>query len=181
MDITSSSNRSESTTRKTRLSKKAIFALAFYVIIPTIAVFMIMGAYPELSKDRLIGMLVRAVPIGIILIFVSQFGVRYDKGDIRRFVLNEIYVVLVLLWLFALLGGEPVIHQTWQEYHFSLNIWNYMLLIFFVTCVNALYYLMEYKAYRNKEDPTKEIDEKDKSDDETLDRSSAVIVTTDAD
>lgn len=181
MDITSSSNRSESTTRKIRLSKKAIFALAFYVIIPTIAIFMIMGAYPELSKDRLIGMLLRAVPLGIILIFVSQYGVRYEKGDIRRFVLNEIYVVLVLLWLFALLGGEPVIHQTWQEYQFSLNIWNYMLLIFLVTGVNALFYLLEYKAYRNKEDPNKECDEKANSGDETPDSSRAAVATTDVD
>jgi len=142
---------------------------------------MIMGAYPELSKDRLIGMLARAVPIGIILIFVSQYGVRYEKGDIRRFVLNEVYVVLVLLWLFMLLGGEPVIRQTWQEYHFSLNIWNYMLLIFFVTCVNALYYFLEYKAYRKKEVPTEERDEKEKPDDETLDSSRAIAATTDVD
>jgi hypothetical protein len=150
MDITSTWSRSESSSSKVRVSKKAIFALVFYVIMPIIAISMIMAAYPELSKERLIGMLFRAVPIGIFLIFVSQFSVRYEKGDIRRFILNEIYVVLVVLWLFMLLGGEPIIHQTYGEYHFNLNIWNYIILILLVTCINALFYYAEYRVYRKK-------------------------------
>jgi hypothetical protein len=109
---------------------------------------MIATTYPELSKDRLYNILYRTVPIAVLLVLVSQYGVRYEKGTMQRFVFSEIYVVLVLLWLFALLGGEPVIHQTWNEYHFSLHIWNYLFLILVVTATNALYYIMEYRAFR---------------------------------
>jgi len=142
---------------------------------------MIMSAYPELSKDRLIGMLVRAIPIGIMLILVSQFGVRYEKGDVRRFVLSEIYVLLVLLWLFVLLGGEPVIHQTWGEYHFSLNIWNYLILIFIVMSINALYYVIEYRAYRSKDVADDAIVEKNEVDEDIAEPRGIVVTVADAD
>lgn len=131
-----------------RISKKAVFAVIFYLIIPTTLILMIMAAYPELSGERLTGMLLRTIPVAVALVIVSQFGVRYEKGDKRRFVVNEIYVLLVLFWLLALFGGEPIIHQTWGEHAFALNIWNYVLLIFFVSGVNAIYFAFEYWAYR---------------------------------
>jgi hypothetical protein len=118
-----------------------------------------MAAYPELSGERLTTMLLRTVPIALALILVSQFGVRYEKGDKRRFLLNEIYVLLVLFWLFALFGGEPIIHQTWGGHSFTLNIWNYVLLIVFVTCVNAIYFALEYWAYSKKDGSTEISDE----------------------
>ena len=107
----SQSKTSDSITgKKRRISSKAVFALVFYVILPIISITMMIFTYPQLSKDRLLGILQRTVPIGILLILVSQYQVRYEKGDLGRFVLNEIYILLVVLWIFALLGGEPVIH-----------------------------------------------------------------------
>jgi hypothetical protein len=139
------------TSKKRRISNKAVFALVFYLIMPTIAITIIILTYPELSRDRLIGILQRIIPVGLVLILVSQFQVRYEKGSKGRFILNEVYVVLVVVWLFALLGGEPVINQTWEEYRFSLHIMNYIVLILFVTSVNVLYYAMEFQAYRKKD------------------------------
>jgi len=145
------SKTSTSTSGKRRISSKAVFALIFYLIMPVIAISIILTTYPELSKDRFIGILMRILPISMVLILISQFQVRYEKGSRGRFVLNEMYVILVLLWVFALLGGEPIIHQTWEEYQFSLNIWNYLLLIFFVTSMNILYYAVEYQAWHIKD------------------------------
>ena len=65
------------TIKKRRVSRKAIFALVFYLIMPIIAIFMIINAYPELSGERVIGILVRTVPGGIMLIVVSLFAVWY--------------------------------------------------------------------------------------------------------
>jgi hypothetical protein len=133
-----------------RISKKAVFAIIFYLIIPTIAISLIIASYPELSKERLTDMLLRTIPVAILLIIISQFGTRYEKGDKRKFILNEIYVLLVLLWLFALLGGQPVISQTWGEHSFSLNLWNFILLILFVSAINATYFSLEYLTHRSK-------------------------------
>jgi hypothetical protein len=151
MNTTLSSKISALTTgKKRRISSKAIFALVFYLVLPTIALSIIILTYPELSRDRLLGILYRIIPISITLILISQYQVRYGKGSKGRFILNEIYVVLIVLWLFALLGGKPVIDQTWEEYQFSLHIWNYIVLILVVTSMNVLYYAMEYKAYSKK-------------------------------
>lgn len=63
---------------------------------------------------------------------------------------------MVVIWIFALLGGEPVIYQTWEEYNFSLHIWNYLALILFITFMNVLYYALEYNAFskeKKKEAP----------------------------
>lgn len=132
-----------------KFSSKAVFAFVFYLLLPVFALTTIMATYPELSSERLVAILFRIVPIAFLLILVSQFQVRYTKGSFGRFAMNEIYVLLVLLWLFALLGGDPVIHQTWEEYHFSLHIWNYLLLIIFITVMNVLYYIVEFAAYHN--------------------------------
>ena len=149
----SQSKTSDSITgKKRRISIKAVFALVFYVIMPIFSITMMIFTYPQLSKDRLLGILQRTVPIGILLILVSQYQVRYEKGDLGRFILNEVYILLVVLWIFALLGGEPVIHQTWEEYTFSLHIWNYVVVILIVTSMNFLYYIFEYQAYRNREE-----------------------------
>jgi hypothetical protein len=128
-----------SATNKRRISNKAGFAFVFYMLLPIIAIFMIMSAYPELNTGRLLGILTRIIPISIVLILISQFQVRYEKGTKGRFILNE--------RIFALLGGEPVIYQTWDEYSFSLHIWNYIALILFITIMNVIYYAMEYEAF----------------------------------
>ncbi|UCE74568.1 MAG: hypothetical protein JSV56_02395 [Methanomassiliicoccales archaeon] len=167
---------STSTTGR-RISNKAIFALVFYLILPTFAILMIIFTYPELDRDRLFGILSRIIPISFVLIVISQFQVRYEKGSRGRFVLNELYVVTVVFWLFALLGGQPVIHQTWEEYQFSLYIWNYLALIFFVTGMNILYYVLEYRAYGNKEVVVEPLSEEEKPMDDEV-KPKGVIITT---
>ena len=141
-----------SATNKGRISNKAVFAFVFYMLLPTIAILMIISAYPELNTERLLGILTRIIPISLVLIVISQFQVRYEKGSKGRFILNEIYVIMVVVLIFALLGGEPVIYQTWEEYSFSLHIWNYIALILFITVMNIIYYAMEYEAF-SKEEP----------------------------
>jgi hypothetical protein len=136
-----------SNTDKHRISSKAVFALVFYLLLPTVAIMMIILTYPELNSQRLLAILIRIIPISLGLILISQFQVRYERGSLGRFILNEVYVLLVVVWIFALLGGEPVIHQTWEEYSFSLHIWNYLALILFITGINVLYYGLEYKAF----------------------------------
>lgn len=166
------------TDKKKKVSSKAVFALTFYLIAPSIAILMIMTAYPELSKDSLLWVLYRTVPIAVLLVLVSQYGIRYEKGSKPRFILSEIYVVLVLLWLFALLGGEPVIHQTWNEYRFSLHIWNYLVLIFVVTGTNALYYIVEYQAFRERNLACDDsIDGEDSTEDPAVKHKGVVITT----
>ncbi len=165
------------TSKKRRISSKAVFALVFYLILPTIALSIIILTYPELSRERLIGILQRIVPVGVILILVSQFQVRYEKGSKGRFILNEVYVVLVVVWLFALLGGEPVINQTWEEYRFSLHIINYIVLILLVTSVNVLYYAMEFQAYRKKDVSGEVSDGQEEGIDEEV-KNKGVIITT---
>jgi hypothetical protein len=178
MDTTSNLKITGSTIgKKRRISSKAIFASVFYLIMPSIALTIIILTYPELSSERLMGILLRIIPVGILLILVSQYQVRFEMGSSGRFILNEVYVLLVVVWLFALLGGEPVIHQTWEEYNFSLHIWNYIVVILIVTSINVLYYIMEFQVYRKQEDTDKvsELNE-----DEIVDevKHKGVIITT---
>ncbi len=158
-----------------RFSSKAVFALVFYLLLPVFALTTIMATYPELSSERLIAISYRIVPIAFLLILVSQFQVRYAKGSFGRFAMNEIYVLLVLIWLFALLGGEPVIHQTWEEYRFSLHIWNYLLLIVFIIVMNVLYYMVEFAAYRNSEKSEDQVDVNVPCEDKSSDPKGVVI------
>lgn len=138
-----------------KASVKAVFALMFYLVIPIAAIYLIINSYPELGKERFINMIYWFIPLSIVLVIVSQLSIRYHKGDRRRFVLNMAYVLITLLWLLAFLGGGLVITETWGEYHFSLHLWKYVLLIVGVAVFNAVYYVLEWRIYsdESREDP----------------------------
>ena len=87
-----------------KVSLKAVFALLFYLVIPAIAIYIIMETYPELSKDRFINMTYWFIPLSIVLVIISQFSIRYERGDNRRFLLNIGYVITTMLWLYGFLG-----------------------------------------------------------------------------
>jgi hypothetical protein len=163
-----------------KISAKAVFALVFYMILPIISIMMMIFTYPELSDARLLGILYRTIPISVMLILISQFQVRYEKGSLGRFILNEVYVLLVVAWLFALLGGNPVIHQTWEEYQFSLHIWNYIVLILIITGMNVLYYILEYQAYCDEVPQKKASRDEQKSSTEIGKNKGVTIVTLEA-
>jgi hypothetical protein len=135
---------------KRRISVKAVFALLFYLVIPAIAIYIIMGTYPELSKERFINMTYWFVPLSIVLVIISQFSIRYKKGDDRRFILNVGYVIVTMLWLYGFLGGSLVITETWGEYQFSVHLWRYVILIIFVAIFNIFYYTLEWRIYKRE-------------------------------
>lgn len=134
------------------ISVKAIFALIFYLLMPLIAISIILASYPELSKDRFIRMIYWIVPISIVIIIISQLSLKYQKGDGRRFVLNVLYVIMTVVWVYGFLGGSLVITETWLEYQFSIHVWKYVILIIIAALINIIYYTLEWKVY--KKDPS---------------------------
>jgi hypothetical protein len=135
-----------------KASLKAVFALMFYLVIPTMAIYLILETYPELGRERFESMVYWFVPLSILLVIVSQLSIRYPKGDTRRFTCNIAYVVITLCWLLAFLGGGLVITETWQEYEFRLHLWKYVALIVGVALFNALYYVLEWRVYGEGDD-----------------------------
>jgi len=133
-----------------RVSIKAVFALLFYLVIPAMAIYIIMETYPELSKERFINMTYWFMPLSIVLVIISQISIRYERGDNRRFLLNVGYVMATMLWLYGFLGGDLVITETWREYHFSIHLWKYVLLIIFVAVFNIFYYALEWRVYKEE-------------------------------
>lgn len=132
------------------ISVKAIFALLFYLIIPSIAIIIIMQTYPELSKDRFINMASWYIPLSVVLVTISQLSINFEKGDSRRFAINISYVFLTMLWLYGFLGGGLVITETWGGYQFSIHLWRYLILIIFVAVFNIFYYTLEWRIYKRE-------------------------------
>ncbi len=135
-----------------KASVKAVFALMFYLVIPVAAIYVILNSYPLLGKERFENMLYWFIPLSIVLVIVSQLSIRYPKGDSRRFMYNIAYVVITLLWLLAFLGGGLVITETWDQYHFSLHLWKYVLLIVGVALFNVLYYVLEWRTFSDDDE-----------------------------
>lgn len=130
-------------------TRKALFALFVYIIIPSYAILLTIFNYPELSKSRFIEMMRWIILIGVLLIVISQVQVRYERGSTQRYLLNVAYVVASLLWLLALFGGKPYIEQYWGEYEFRIVVWKILLIAFAVAALNIFYFTMEYVVYRS--------------------------------
>ena len=128
---------------------KAVLALLFYLIIPLAFVHVIMTTYPELSTGRYERMVYWFVPLALILVIISQLCLKYPQGDDRRFILDMAYMICTMLWLFAFLGGEVSITETWGDYHFTIHLWKYVALIGAVAIFNMVYFFLEWRVYKN--------------------------------
>jgi hypothetical protein len=127
---------------------KTIFAMIFYLIIPILAICIILTSYDELSKDRFINIIFWIIPISLVIIIISQISSKYEKGTKKKYFLNIAYVGMTLLWVYAFLGGNPVITEQWLDYEFSIHLWRYILLIIIATIINMIYYTLEWRFYR---------------------------------
>jgi hypothetical protein len=132
------------------ISVKAVFALLFYLLIPSIAIIIIMETYPELSKDRFLNMIRWYIPLSVILVIISQLSINFKKGDGRRFVLNIFYVFLTMLWMYGFVGGGIIITESWGRYQFSIHLWRYLILIIIVAVFNIYYYTLEWRIYKRE-------------------------------
>jgi hypothetical protein len=124
-------------------------ALLFYLIIPLCSLLLILQLYPELPKDRFIMRMYLIVPTALVIVFLAQLSAFYQKGDMRRFLLNIGFTIATLIWMFGLLGGGVVVTTQWNGYDFSLHMDKYVVLIVCVAALNAVYYALEWRVYRN--------------------------------
>jgi hypothetical protein len=106
--------------------------------------------YDELSKERFTGMLFVVIPIAIFIMLISQISINYEKGSLKKYILNILYVIFTLLWVYGFIGGNPVITEKWLEYEFSIHLWKYIILIIIAASINIIYYTLEWRFYRKE-------------------------------
>lgn len=122
----------------------------FYLVIPIIAILIIINSYPELSKERFIGILIWIIPTSLVIIIISQLSNRYKKGETKKFIINILYVISTLIWVYGFIGGKLVVTEKWMEYSFSIHLWKYITLIIIASVINILYYTLEWRYYKQE-------------------------------
>ena len=143
------------------ISLKACFALLFYLIIPSIAIILIMNSYPELSKNRFYTIIQWILPTAVVIVFLAQCSLFYQKGNFKRYLLNIGFVVATMIWVYGLLGGDVVVTNQWNEFQFKVHMTNYVILILFVAAINMFYYTIEWRFYSKEHaEPYQNIKEK---------------------
>ena len=129
------------------ISLKACFALLFYLIIPSIAIILIMNSYPELSKNRFYTIIQWILPTAVVIVFLAQCSLFYQKGNFKRYLLNIGFVIATMVWVYGLLGGDVVVANQWNEFQFNIHMTKYVTLILFVAAINIIYYTLEWRFY----------------------------------
>ena len=133
-----------------KISIKTIFAILFYLIIPFFAIIIVLLTYDELSKERFIRMLIFIIPIALFIILISEISLKFEKGTFKKYILNILYVLLTLIWVYGFIGGNPVITEKWLEYEFSIHLWKYISLIIIAALINFIYYTLEWRFYKKE-------------------------------
>ena len=129
------------------ISIKACFALLFYLIIPSIAIILIMGSYPELSKNRFYTTIQCILPTAVVIVFLAQCSLFYQKGNFKHYLINVGFIIATMIWIYGLLGGGLIITNQWNEFQFNINMTKYVILILFVAAINIIYYTLEWRFY----------------------------------
>jgi len=135
-------------TKKRRLSLKAFLAIVFYLIIPVCAILLIHRAYPGISKEWLFMRIYWILPTAFVIVILAQLSARTRKGETKRLLLSIGFTLATLIWMYGLLGGRVVITTAWNGYDFSLHMEKYVILIGCVAAFNMIYYILEWRVYR---------------------------------
>jgi hypothetical protein len=136
--------------KKRWFSLKALLAVILYLIIPLGSLLLIIESYPELSKDQLVARIYWVIPTALAVIILAQVSTLFKKGETNRFLLSICFTIATMVWMFGLLGGGIIITTPWNEYEFSLHMNKYIMLIVFVAGLNTLYYILEWRTYREE-------------------------------
>jgi len=127
---------------------KAVWALAYYVIIPTVIVTTIKWRYPELSQEHLDATLRWVLASGMVIVGVSAMRAEFERGKRARLALDSAYVLLAIVWLLGVLGGDTVLDQSWQGHPFTIDITRLFVVVASLASLNLLHYALEHRAAR---------------------------------
>ena len=126
----------------------ATWALRYYVVVPTALLTIIMWQYPELSKDQFTVMLRWTLIMGVALVGVSALRAEHKTGTVPRLGLDVAYVVLAILWLLGVLGGGTVLEQSWNGYHFFIDVKGLFTIVAALASLNMVYYILRFGQER---------------------------------
>jgi hypothetical protein len=129
---------------------KAGWALAYYVVIPTIIVTTIKWRYPELEQGHLDATLRWVLASGMVIVGVSALRADFERGSRVRLALDASYVLLAIAWLLGVLGGDTVLEQSWQGHPFTIDITRLFVVVASLASLNLLHYALEYRAARER-------------------------------
>jgi len=127
---------------------KAAWALAYYVVIPTVIITTIKWRYPELGQSHLDATLRWAIVAGTVIVGVSALRAEFEHGTRTRLALDSAYVLLAIVWLLGVLGGDTVLEQSWQGHPFSIDISRLFLVVASLASLNLLHYSLEHRTAR---------------------------------
>ena len=127
---------------------KATWALLYYIVVPTALITAIMWRYPELDRVHFAEMLRWVLILGTALVGLNALRAEHETGTVTRLALDISFVALSIGWLLGVLGGGTVLHQTWNEYSFSIDIKGLFILVAALASLNLVYYGLRFAQKR---------------------------------
>jgi hypothetical protein len=121
--------------------------LVLYLIIPLATIRYILMQYPGLDPSRFNTTTLYIVPASILLFFVALMQDSHPKGTRNRLWLDTAYVLLSLLWMFAILGGNVVVHSVYDGHPFSIDVTPLVLIGVFTAALNLGHDYFEYRHF----------------------------------
>jgi len=114
---------------------------------PLVAFQLLFVQYPGLDPTRFRNATVLIIPIALLIVGVAQVQERHPKGTLFRLVLDGVYVLLTLLWLLSLIGGNAVIHSSYEGHPFTVDITPLVVLAIVTAVANFTHDVLEFRHY----------------------------------
>lgn len=127
---------------------RATWTMLYYIVVPTTLLTVIMWRYPELDREHFMEMLRWVLIIGVALVGVNAMRADQKYGSWTRLVLDVAFVSLTIAWLLGVLGGGTVLEQSWNGYHFYIDIGNLFTIVAALASLNLLYYALRFAQER---------------------------------
>jgi len=105
-----------------RYHLKPALVLILYLAVPLATFRLILFQYPELDPSRFNNASMYIVPASVILFLVALLQERYPKGARGRLGLDAAYVLLSLVWMVAIIGGNTIIHSEYDGHPFYIDV-----------------------------------------------------------
>jgi hypothetical protein len=127
---------------------RATWTLLYYVVIPTALITAIMWRYPELDRTHFMEMLRWVMIVGVALVGVNALRADAKYGTFTRLALDAAFVALTIGWLLGILGGGTALEQSWNGYHFIVDITGIFIIVAALASLNLVYYFLRFAQER---------------------------------
>ena len=121
-----------------------------FIVIPYFLVMALVVNFPEIMQDRAPNLIQSILILGSIIVLTGALHTYFDKGNIWRCLLGIVYISVILLWTYIMLGGGDT-SLNYRELNIYIEFRGLLYLTLFSISLKIILAIMEFFTFKDSQ------------------------------